>query len=261
MLVKLFKDTKSLGRTAADQAAGAIRQAIARRGRARVILATGTSQFEFLDALTAIPELDWAKVEAFHLDEYVGLPATHPASFRKILQDRVVQKTGIKRFYPIEGDSADLGGDILEVSQQLNSAPIDVAFIGIGENGHIAFNDPPADFETEEAYKIVELDEACRRQQMGEGWFPSVSDVPTRAVSMTPRQIMKSCQIISVVPDRRKAEAVKNTLQGKISPNVPASLLRRHPDVTLYLDQESASMLSGAVRDALEKKSEVSLES
>lgn len=261
MLVKFFKDTNSLAQASAERAAGTIRRAIGEYGRARIILATGTSQFAFLDALTATADLDWAKVEAFHLDEYIGIPATHPASFRRILEERVVQKTRIKHFYAIEGDSPDLAAKIPEVSRHLQSAPIDVAFIGIGENGHIAFNDPPADFDTEEAYNIVELDEACRRQQMGEGWFQSLLEVPTRAVSMTVRQIMKSRQIISVVPDRRKAQAVKNTLESKISPNVPASILRRHPDVTVYLDQGSASLLSGAIRDALEKESEVTVQS
>lgn len=261
MLVKVFKETSSLADAAADQASGTIRRAIAERERARIILATGTSQFAFLDALTRTTDLDWSKVEAFHLDEYIGIPATHPASFRRILQERVVQKTGIRYFYPIEGDSVDLPAEIRAVSQLLKSAPIDLAFIGIGENGHVAFNDPPADFDAEEPYKIVELDEACRRQQMGEGWFPSLSQVPTRAVSMTVRQIMKSQQIISVVPDRRKAQAVKNTLESKISPRIPASILRQHPDVTLYLDQDSASLLGGAIRDGLEQKSEVTVES
>lgn len=261
MLVKVFNNTNSLAQASADRAAGTIRGAIAERGRARIILATGTSQFAFLDALTRTNDLDWPKVEAFHLDEYIGIPATHPASFRKILQERVVQKTGIKHFYPIEGDSPDLPARIRELSRHLRSAQIDLAFIGIGENGHIAFNDPPADFDTEEAYKIVELDEACRRQQLGEGWFPNLSEVPTRAVSMTVRQIMKSRQIISVVPDRRKAQAVKNTLESKISPDIPASILRQHRDVTLYLDQDSASLLSGALRDALQKESEVTVQS
>lgn len=261
MRVKIFKDTPSLSLAAAEQAADTIGRTIGERKHARIVLATGTSQFDFLDALTQMKEIDWSKVEAFHLDEYVGLPATHPASFRRILLDKVVQKTGIKQFHPIDADSDDLMAVIESVGHELKSALVDVAFIGIGENGHIAFNDPPADFDTEEPYKIVELDEACRRQQVGEGWFENVRQVPTRAVSMMPRQIMKSRQIICVVPDQRKARAVKNTLEGDVDPMIPASILKRHPDVTLYLDHDSASLLNPGLRDALQRESEVSLRS
>ena len=259
MIVKLFHDLNSLARAAAGQAGNTIRQAIQDRGRARVILATGTSQFAFLDVLTNMADIDWAKVEAFHLDEYVGISATHPASFRKILLDRVVDKTGIKNFHPIQGDAADLSLAIHEAGAQLTSAPIDVAFIGIGENGHVAFNDPPADFKTEEPYLVVQLDEACRRQQVGEGWFAGISEVPSRAISMSPRQIIKSHQIICVVPDQRKAQAVKATLEDEISPIIPASILRRHPDVTLFLEPGSASLLNPELRNALQKKSRVVL--
>ncbi|HZQ96279.1 MAG TPA: glucosamine-6-phosphate deaminase [Candidatus Sulfotelmatobacter sp.] len=248
MLVKIFDEIHALAAAASEQAAGAIRRALAARGQARIILATGASQFAFLEALTNVPGLDWPKVEAFHLDEYVGMPATHRASFRKILLERVVQKTGITKFRAIEADAADLPAAISEISAQLTSAPIDVAFIGIGENGHIAFNDPPADFETEAPYKIVELDEACRRQQVGEGWFADIAEVPARAVSMTPKQILKSRQIIAVVPDSRKAQAVKATVESKISAIIPASILKRHPDVTLYLDQHSAALLAPQLR-------------
>jgi len=257
MLVKIFQDGISLGEAAAKQAASAIRSAIADRGRARIILATGTSQFQFLEALTRISDIDWLQVEAFHLDEYVGIPASHPASFRKILLERVVQKTGITKFHPIEGDAMDLPVTLREVGRELSFAPADLAFIGIGENGHIAFNDPPANFSTEEPYIIVKLDEACRRQQVGEGWFADISAVPTQAISMTPRQILKARQIISVVPDKRKARAVAASLEGSIDPMVPASILRRHPDVTVYLDRDSASLLSPALRKALEKGSQV----
>jgi glucosamine-6-phosphate deaminase len=259
MIAKIFKDLNSLARAAAEQAGNTIRRAIRDRGRARVILATGTSQFAFLDVLTAMADIDWPRVEAFHLDEYVGIAATHPASFRRILLDRVVQKTGIKNFHPIEGDAADLALAIRDVSTQLESAPIDVAFIGIGENGHVAFNDPPADFETQEPYIVVQLDEACRRQQVGEGWFADVSAVPSRAVSMSPRQIMKSSQIVCVVPDKRKAQAVKASLENEISPMTPASILRRHPDITLYLDHDSASQLKPELRNALQRQSQVVL--
>lgn len=248
MILRIFPDTDSLAAAAAEQAAAAIKNAIAERDRCRVILATGTSQFAFLEKLIRTAGIDWKKVEAFHLDEYVGLPVTHPASFRKILLDRVIHKTGIAKYWFIEGDAPDLMAAVRDVSAQLTAAPIDVAFIGIGENGHIAFNDPPADFKTEEPYLVVELDEACRRQQVGEGWFPDISKVPTRAVSMSPRQIMKAREIVAVVPDKRKAAAVKLCLEGEVRPEAPASILRNHPNAVLYLDDASAGLLSGEGR-------------
>ena len=255
MLIKLFHDKVSLGQAAADQAATAIQQAIAERGAVRIIAATGASQFEFLDALTKSPGIDWTKVEAFHLDEYIGLPMTHPASFRKFLMERFVSKTGILNFHWIEGDAADPAAVIRKVGKELASAPIDIAFLGIGENGHIAFNDPPADFSTEDLYLIVNLDEPCRRQQVGEGWFADISQVPTRAISMSPRQIIKAKELLVVVPDQRKARAVKACLEGEISPMAPASILRRHPKATVYLDTESASLLSPALQRTLAQDS------
>src|SRR5216684_9040806 len=195
MVLKVFPDKKSLGNAAATQAAIVIRRAIRDRGTARVVAATALSQSEFLQALVREPEIDWARVELFHLDEYIGLPATHPGSFRKMLLERLVHKTGIKKYHLLDGD-ADLSEVVGRVGRALASAPIDIEFLGIGENGHIAFNDPPADFETEEPYLIVNLDEACRRQQVGEGWFPTFEDVPKRAISMSCRQILKSAHIV-----------------------------------------------------------------
>ena len=256
MLLKLFSDKVSLGQAAAGQAATAIRRAIAERGTARIIAATGASQFEFLDALTKAPGIDWTRVEAFHLDEYVGLPVTHPASFRKFLMERLVSKTGIANFHGIEGDAADPSLVVREEGNELSSAPIDIAFLGIGENGHIAFNDPPADFTTEDPYLIVNLDEPCRRQQVGEGWFTDISQVPVRAISMSPRQILKAKELLVVVPDQRKASAVKACLEGEISPMAPASILRRHPEATVYLDTDSASLLSPALQRALAQDSQ-----
>ena len=250
MIVRLLGDADSLAQAAAEQAASAMRCAIADRGCCRIVLATGNSQLQFLQVLTGMAEIDWNKIQAFHLDEYVGLPVTHPASFRKFLLERVIHKTGIMKYHFVEGDAADLSLAIREVSTQLMSAPIDVAFLGIGENGHIAFNDPPADFETEEPYIVVELDEACRRQQVGEGWFADISQVPTRAISMSPRQILKAKEIIAVVPDQRKAWAVKSCLEGEIRPMAPASILRRHANATIYLDRESSSLLNPAVRSS-----------
>jgi len=244
MIVRLFHDSQALAAVAAEQAASSIRQAIADAGRCRVVLATGNSQIAFLDALTRAVGIDWKRVEAFHLDEYAGMPVTHPASFRKFLLERVIQKTGIANYYFIEGDATDLAAAIRRVGEQLTSAPIDLAFVGIGENGHIAFNDPPADFETVDPYVIVELDEACRRQQVGEGWFTDISQVPKQAVSMSVRQILKAREIIAVVPDERKARAVEKCLEGEISPMAPASILRQHSNCTVYLDRDSAALLS-----------------
>jgi glucosamine-6-phosphate deaminase len=261
MLIRVFRDKVSLSQAAAEQAATAIRRATTERGHARIIAATGASQFDFLDALTNVPGIEWAKVEAFHLDEYIGLAATHPASFRKFLTERLVSKTGIVNFHFIEGDAADPSAIVREVGKQLTSAPIDVAFLGIGENGHIAFNDPPADFTTEDPYLIVNLDEACRRQQVGEAWFADISEVPTHAISMSPRQILKAQELVVVVPDRRKAQAVKLCFEGEISPMAPASILRRHCNATVYLDGDSASLLSPVLRNALNEESQVTVNS
>ncbi len=253
MQLKIFPDKTSLSRAAAEQAANAIRHAIAERGHARIIAATGAAQFDFLEVLTKASDIDWSKVEGFHLDEYVGLPATHPASFRKFLMDRLVSKAGIVKFHWLEGDAGDLSAMVREVSKELASAPIDVAFVGIGENGHIAFNDPPADFTTEEPFIIVNLDETCRRQQVGEGWFADLSQVPQRAISMSARQILKAREIIAIVPDQRKAQAVKACLEGEISPMAPASILRRHANAILYLDKGSSSLLSASLRARAEE--------
>lgn len=259
MRLKLFEDPRSLALAAAADAASAMQAAIRDRGCCRIIVATGASQFPFLESLTKVPGVDWSKVEAFHLDEYVGIPMAHPGSFRRMLIERLVNKTGITNYHFVEGDATDLADAVRKISGQLTSSPIDVAFVGIGENGHIAFNDPPADFETEDPYIVVELDEACRRQQVGEGWFADISQVPTRAISMSPRQIMKARQIVAVVPDLRKAKAVRLCMEGDVSPTAPSSILRRHANTTIYLDCDSASLLSPAVRKQLAEKSEVIL--
>jgi glucosamine-6-phosphate deaminase len=261
MLIRVFSDKASLGRAAAAQAATAIGRAIAERGLARVVAATAASQREFLDALTKTPGIDWTKVEAFHLDEYIGLPITHPGSFRKMLMEQLVSKTGITRYHLLDGDAADPSAVVREVGRQLASAPIDIAFLGIGENGHIAFNDPPADFTTEDPYIIVSLDEACRQQQVGEAWFANIAQVPTSAISMSARQILKAREILAVVPDQRKAAAVKVCFEGEISPRAPASILRRHPNATVYLDRNSASLLGPALQNALTESSQVMVSS
>lgn len=243
MVIKIYEDKTSLGRAAAEQAAVSLRKAIEESGRARIIAATGASQFEFLDALTAMPAIEWPRVEMFHLDEYIGLPASHPASFRKYLLERLINKTGITKYHFLDGEG-DVPAVVRRVSAELTAAPIDIAFVGIGENGHLAFNDPPADFQTEEPYIIVDLDEPCRRQQVGEGWFANLSEVPKRAMSMSVRQILKAREILCVVPDARKAQAVKSCLEGEVSPLAPASILRTHPNTTVFLDKPSSALLS-----------------
>src|SRR5437667_1926542 len=245
MIIKVFKDKLSLANAAAERAARHIRDAISTNGSARIIAATGASQFEFLDALTSAPDVDWKRVEMFHLDEYIGLPSSHPASFRGYLLKRLINKVGITRYHLLDGES-DPASVAREVGAKLATGPIDVAFVGIGENGHLAFNDPPADFDTEEPYLIVELDEACRRQQLGEGWFKSLSAVPQRAISMSVRQILKAHESICILPDARKARAVAACLECGISANAPASILRSHPGTTIYLDNDSASLLTSA---------------
>jgi len=209
MLLKVFDDRVALGQAAAQRAAMAMRRALQERGYARIIAATAASQLEFLDALTKTPGIDWTCVEAFHLDEYIGLPVTHPGSFRKMLLEQLVQKTGIANYHLLDGDAPDPVEVVRRIGKELASAPVDIAFLGIGENGHIAFNDPPADFNTEEPYIIVNLDEACRRQQVGDAWFADISQVPERASAMSARQIVKAKEILAVVPVTRKAQAVR----------------------------------------------------
>lgn len=245
MDIHVFKDKQSMAQSAGDQARKAIQQAIAKKGAARIIAATGASQFEFLEVLTGLPGIDWSLVEMFHLDEYVGIPETHPASFRNYLRKRLIEKTGIKKYHLLDG-TKDPETVIREVAGELGKAEIDVAFVGIGENGHLAFNDPPADFLAAGSYIVVNLDDACRRQQLGEGWFPTFEDVPKQAISMTIRQILEAKKILAIVPDTRKAAAVKACLEGPISNLAPASVLQKHPDTTVYLDEPSAALLTPA---------------
>ena len=231
-----------MSQAAAAHASDVLRACLRAQDTARVIAATGASQIAFLEALTATAGIEWSRVEMFHLDEYVGLPVTHPASFRRYLLDRLIDKVGVGRYHLLDGE-ADPDQVAQQAGDSLAARPVDVAFVGIGENGHLAFNDPPADFTTERPYLIVTLDDACRRQQVGEGWFASIDDVPARAISMSVRQILKSKEIIAVVPDARKANAVKACVEGPVSPMAPASILQTHGNTTLYLDRDSASLL------------------
>jgi len=250
MRIRVFEGRDPLGKAAAAQAVAAIQRAIAEKGNARITGASAASQFEFLEALTGTPGIDWKKVELFHLDEYIGLPKTHPASFCKFLQDRLISKTGIVTFHFLDGEK-DPAEMIRQTNEAISAASIDVAFVGIGENGHLAFNDPPADFETEEPYIVVNLDQVCRQQQVGEGWFANIDAVPKQAISMSVKQVLKSKELLAVVPGPKKAQAIKACFDGPISPMAPSSILRTHPDATIYLDRESAALLSPATLSAL----------
>lgn len=239
----IAENSQELGRRAAAIGAAAIRSAIASRGAAHIIVATGASQFATLAALVEC-DLDWSKVTGFHLDEYLNLPIEHPASFRKYLKERFVDRVPLKTFHYVNGEAPDAQAECDRLGALIGQHPIDVAFIGIGENAHLAFNDPPADFQTDRAYLVVELDEACRRQQFGEGWFPTLEDVPRKAISMSIRQILKSKQIVCSVPDARKAEAVRGAVEGPVTPTCPASILQQHAQTTLLVDPPAASLLS-----------------
>ncbi len=244
MKVTVAETDKELGQLAGKASAELIRQTIDRKGFANIILATGTSQFETLNQLIVEEDIDWSKVTMFHLDEYIGLPVTHPASFRKYLKERFLEKVpALNNVFLINGET-DAEGQIGKLSTAITQHPIDVALVGIGENGHLAFNDPPADFDTEQPYLVVNLDEPCRKQQMNEGWFESLEDVPAQAISMSIKQIMKSAHIVCSVPDERKSEAVKNTLEQEVSNEYPASILQIHPDCQFFFDKNSARLLA-----------------
>ena len=248
--VSVYPSRAALGLQAAKKAAEIIQAAVAKRGKARIIVATGNSQLDFISALVEQKEIAWPRVEMFHMDEYIGLPITHPGSFRRMLLEQLINKTGIIHYHLLDGDG-DVPFVVRNLSETISSAPIDIIFLGIGENAHLAFNDPPADFETEEPYLVVNLDEACRRQQVGEAWFTDISQVPKQAISMSVRQILKARELLAVAPDSRKAEAVRACVEGEISPTAPASILRTHPNATVYLDTNSAALLSAPVQSAI----------
>ena len=239
-IVKL-NSKNELGEKAAVDGAGLIRKAIQTNGVANIIVATGASQFEMLNQLIK-QDVDWTKVTAFHLDEYIGISEQHQASFRRYLKERFVNKISLKEFHYVAGE-VEPQAECKRLSEIISRHPVDVAFVGIGENAHLAFNDPPADFETEEAFLVVNLDEGCRCQQMGEGWFNTMEDVPKQAISMSIKQIMNSKAIICSVPDIRNADAVKSSLEGMVTPHVPASILKLHKAAWIYLDKDSASLL------------------
>ncbi|MCB0666967.1 MAG: glucosamine-6-phosphate deaminase [Saprospiraceae bacterium] len=243
MNTRILKNAEELGIAAAETAISLINENLEQKDHANIILATGASQFQVLQNLVQA-NIDWEKVTMFHLDEYIGMSATHPASFRKYLTDRFLKKIDFAcKYHLINGENPDPQAECDRVGKIIGQHPIDVALIGIGENGHLAFNDPPADFETEDPYLVVQLDDACRQQQYGEGWFDSFDGVPSTAISMSIRQILKSRHLIVSVPDERKSEAVKNALKGEITNLCPASILRNHASCHLFLDTGSASKL------------------
>ena len=250
MKIDILPNKRQLGKAAAEAGAAAIREALQEKGEANIVLATGASQFEMLENLVAAENLDWRRVTCFHLDEYVRLPIGHPASFYKYLRERFLEKLPappkVFHFIRLEGNQTDteVNHEIMRMNELLADIAIDVAFIGIGENGHLAFNDPPADFATKDPFIVVELDEACRRQQFGEGWFEELDDVPKSAVSMSVNQILKAELIVCSVPDERKARAVQRALEGTVTAEVPASILQEHKNTILFLDRDSASLLA-----------------
>jgi glucosamine-6-phosphate deaminase len=247
MEIHLYKNKSDMGTAAASHVASRINKAIHRTGEANIVLATGTSQFEMLGALL-VQDVDWSLVTAFHLDEYIGLPVSHPASFRNYLMERFVEKVpDLRAFNAVDGDCVDVAAECRRLNAIIEQLRIDVACVGIGENGHLAFNDPPADIDTEEPFIIVKLDENCRAQQVGEGWFSSIAEVPTEAISMSVRQIMKAGSIVCTVPDQRKAEALRKAVEGRMTNMVPASILQQHDDCHIFADNAAGSLLRYAI--------------
>ncbi|MFW6368649.1 MAG: glucosamine-6-phosphate deaminase [Spirochaetota bacterium] len=245
MQIDIHSNKGETGKAAAKGAAAIMKELLSTQESVRFIAATGASQFEFLDHLCRTEGIDWSRTEMFHLDEYVGIPESHPASFVGYLRDRLVNRVHPGKVHFLRGDAEEPEAERAKLSELISKAPIDIAFVGIGENGHLAFNDPPADFETEEPYLILELDDRCRAQQVGEGWFRSINEVPPKAYTMSIRQILKSRHIICTVPDTRKAEAVRNCLADdvEVTPQWPASILKTHEHCKVFLDQDSASEL------------------
>ena len=246
MHIKVFSTPFEMAQEAASLAASSIRSRLAVQRTVVLVAATGTSQIDFLQNLTRDPSIDWSRVELFHLDEYIGLGIDHPASFARYIRDELVLPTGICNYHLLDG-ARDPREVIGKAKAEISSRVVDIAFVGIGENGHLAFNDPPANFEAEDPYLVVELDARCRLQQINEGWFATLDEVPHQAISMSVKQILKSSEIIAIVPDKRKSAAVKHSIEGPIVPSVPASILQRHANLTIFLDKDSASLLERSV--------------
>lgn len=243
MPVHVFASNEALGARAAADLAELLAQAIADHGSASIILATGNSQLSFMQALRALPTVEWTKIVVFHMDEYLGMSDQHPASFPKYIREKLVGHVHPRAFYPMRGDAPDVAAELKRYADLLAQHPADVCVLGIGENGHLAFNDPPADFYTDKTIHIVDLDHKCRMQQVGEGHFATIDDVPKQALSLTVPALLKARRVLAVVPEARKAEAVRAALQGPVTPDCPASILRTQSHVTMYLDVDSAGML------------------
>ena len=244
MQASIHPEPVSCGAAAAAEAATILRAILAERARAHLVVATGASQFETLKALTREPGIDWTRVVAFHLDEYVGLPDSHPASFRRYLRERFLEPLPAQpEFIPVRGDAPDLAAELARLAARISPVTIDLCLAGTGENGHLAFNDPPADFDTTAPYLVVALDDACRRQQLGEGWFARLEDVPRHAVSMSIREVLRARRVIVTAPDLRKAAAIRRAVEGPVSHLCPSSALQNHPACSLHLDRASASLL------------------
>ncbi|TBL77349.1 glucosamine-6-phosphate deaminase [Paenibacillus thalictri] len=239
MKVHVLEDAQKLGEQAAEHAANIINELLAKQDKVRLVLSTGASQFETLSELVK-KNIEWSRIEMFHLDEYIGLPESHPASFRKYLKERFVQLIPLGKVHFVNGEG-NITEHLEELTREITKEPVDLALIGIGENGHIAFNDPPADFETKQSYMVVDLDDICKKQQVGEGWFPTVEDVPKQAITMTVHQIMKSRTILSCVPNKVKAKAIREFFENDIDHRFPSTIMKSHPNLTLYLDKQSAS--------------------
>jgi glucosamine-6-phosphate deaminase len=243
--VRVFDDVQSLAAAAATDAACSIRAAIGDRGEANVILATGNSQLMFLAALIEHTDVDWTRVTAFHMDEYVDLPPTHSASFQRYMREKVAATIPVKEFHYLTGDTGDAQAEADRYAALLRSHPLDLCVCGIGENGHLAFNDPPvADFDDPADVKIVALEPASRRQQVAEGHFATIDDVPTHAITVTIPALVRARRLLAIVPETRKAVPVRDALTGPIATSCPASYLRRQSHATLYLDADSASLLA-----------------
>ena len=253
MEILLFENEQEMGCAAASMGAEKIKRAVAARQSANIVIATGQSQFSVLSNLALEPNVPWHKVHIFHLDEYVGLSDDHKASFRRYIKDRFISRLpAYASFEAISGDCDQIEAELSRLGHRLAGESIDVCFAGIGENGHLAFNDPPADFQIDEPYHVVSLDEACRQQQVNEGWFETLSSVPTRAISMSIRQIMKSDYLIVSVPGTRKGAPVRNAIEGQVTPEVPASILQQHRSCTILLDPPSAALLSNRPAEVAE---------
>ncbi|MGB9678375.1 MAG: glucosamine-6-phosphate deaminase [Thermoanaerobacteraceae bacterium] len=241
MDIRIFKDAEELGKAAAQLSEKIINKAIQEKGYARIVLSTGLSQITLLNNLIKA-KIDWNKVIMFHLDEYIGIDENHPASFRRYLKEKFVNKVTLKEVYFVKGEN-DINQQIAELSKAIKKEPIDLGFIGIGENGHIGFNDPPANFETKDSFIVVNLDNRCKQQQVNEGWFENIEDVPKQAITMSVYQILQCKTIISCVPYKVKAESIKNVIENDVTPIIPATILKSHDDFYLFLDEDSASLL------------------